>query len=442
MNDKEDTKSTSFSRKLSEILERIRKEQTDGISELKDLSKDYPDVPEILGHLAWALAHKQRYEEAINIYRKFQKMQPEDFEVQWRIADRLINLGRLEEALEEYQKVFNEHSKCIDARIGIQYAKYLLRKKNKNMEGNTPIARKFSPRQEENKILNKREFQENRLKLKSLPSQLYLESTTKCNYYCQTCIKGYVPYYAEDLHQDIFDKVHREIMPAVCRISITGFGEPTMASRFDDILEMALRNGSHVHFVTNASLLNFERIEQFTRASVDIQISIDGASRETFEEIRAGSSFQQICERLAMIKKLRDIYLSDFYSRFSFNFVAIRKNIHELPSVVELAHRFGITDVSVSDYAFGYREFDEQSLRYDPQKANHFIQKASQLADSLGVKLHLPPPYESTPPPLPGSALWQKLKKISRVFPTPKRFPRRCHSPWMEPYIKTNGVVT
>jgi len=431
----------SFSEQLNIVLQAISSKETDGINELTSLLSKYPDNLKIMGHLITAYAFKGEHQKSIELLKRCKELQPENLEAQWRIGDRLVNLGKLDEALATYKDILKKYPDCMDAKMGVCYVEYLMRNKPDKKEIYVPQKKNLSKKQEENLLLNKKEFKEQRIRLRSLPYSLHLESTTKCNYYCRTCIKGYGPYFAEDLHKDILEKVRNEVMPTNVKISITGFGEPTLAKNFDEILKMALDNSSEVYFVTNASLLNFKRIEQLTRFYVDICLSIDGATKKTFEEIRVGSSFDKVTEKLGMIKKLRDIHLSENFSRFSFNFVALRENIQELPDVVCLAHRFGISSVGVADYNFIHRDFDEQSLRFDPEKANYCFNKAKKVAEELKVNLHLPPEYSTNPPPMPKSSLWNKIIKTRRIFSEKKRFPQKCYTPWQEPYIRTDGTV-
>lgn len=428
---------------LEAILQDVRSGKTDGINELTALLDKSPDCTEIIGHLAWVLAQNGRHNEAITFYSQYLKLQPHNIEVRWRIADRLVNLGKLDDALGTYREILKDYPDCQDASMGIRYINYLKKIRPQENKKYIPKQSKLTELQQKNLELNKQEFKEQRIELSSLPPNLYLESTTKCNFYCQTCSKGYAPYYAEDLQEDIFEKVRREVMPTNVKISITGHGEPTLAKNFDKILLMSLGNGSQVHFVTNGSLLNFKRIEQLTKYPVNICISVDGATRETFESIRSGAKFDLLCDKLMMIKKLRDIHLSQVYSLFSIAFVALKKNIHELADIVRLAHRYGIMSVSVMDYAFGNREFDEQSLRFDPVRANQYIEEAKEVARQLGVILEIPPLYSPIPASLPKSTLLQKFKHTNkRLFSIPDRFPQRCYSPWLEPYIHNNGIVS
>ncbi|GAB4325232.1 MAG: hypothetical protein Kow0059_21170 [Candidatus Sumerlaeia bacterium] len=444
---------------LDALLERIRSGRTTGAAELQALLARAPDSLEIMGHLHWALAHEGRHEEAIAVCERYRALAPDNIEMRWRIADRLVNLERLDEALAAYRAILDEHPDCLDAKMGVRYVLYRQRVQARS-DGDAlagahppapapPTASPYVPRlppltdrQRRNRELNLREFALGRLRLRSMPHRLYLECTTRCNFWCQTCSKGYGPYFAEDLRPAILDAVRRELLPVNTHLSITGFGEPTLAPDFDAILQMALENGSLTHFVTNASLLNFERLERLTRCPVNIVLSCDGASRETFEAIRAGADFDLFLDKLAMIKKLRDIHLSHVFSGFSFNFVAIRRNIAELPDVVRLARRFDITHVNVTDYALNDNAFDAQSLRFDAERANHFMRQAARVARELGVTLVLPPEFSpEARHPGTGAGLAAKIRTAGRLWPERRRFPQRCSSPWTEPYIQTNGVV-
>ncbi len=427
--------------RLEETIAHMRKLETDGVDELLALRAEHPESIELLGHLAGALGYRGDHEGAVRAYDELATAVPGNLEVKWRKADRLVNLHKLDEALTLYREVLDVDPELIDAKMGVRYVHYLQRKEKR--AGHIGIQQiQLTNLQSENRELNNEEYTTAKLKLDSKPHRLYLESTVKCNFACQMCSKGYESYYAEDLQQEIYERVKTELIPYNTRISITGFGEPTMAENFDELLETSLHNGSSVHFVTNASLLNFERIEQITACPVDIIISIDGATKETFEAVRQNSNFDLILEKLAMIKKLRDIAMSRFVSRFSFHFVAMRMNIHDLPGVVELAAKYGISHVGVLDYAFNDIEFDEQSLRYEPVRGNQFMDEAKKRAEELGVGLFCPDDYEPIPPPTARDSLWKKIKSTRRVFPQRNRFPRRCSSPWTEPYIHTDGRVT
>lgn len=422
---------------IEQLLSGVRSVEDNLADEFEALLGLYPDSPAVLGHAAWNQARRGNHTRALELYDRILSVCPHMVEARWRRGDRLVNLGRLDDALAAYRDAQAADPGCEDALMGIRYVLYLQR--SGGAAAAQPVAvtpPPLSHTQRANETLNKNEYAEGRLRLKSLPHALQLESTTKCNFACLTCSKGYDPYYAEDLASPVLAVVRRDLMPVNTHLSITGFGEPTLAGNFDEILDMGLRNGSRVQFVTNLALLDFRRLERLTSHPVEVIISIDGATPETFDTIRAGGSFALTLEKLAMIRKLRDIRLSHFVSHFSFHFVALRRNVHELPDVVRLAHRYGIEHVGVLDYIDNGNEFDRESLRHDPALAARWYAEARRVATQLGVPLRLPPGHEPRPV---GDG--QTPRRTWRLFSAPGRIPAKCWSPWSEPYIDTSGTV-
>jgi MoaA/NifB/PqqE/SkfB family radical SAM enzyme len=204
---------------------------------------------------------------------------------------------------------------------------------------------------------------------------------------------------------------------------------------------MALDNGSDTHFVTNGSLLNYQRLEQLTRRRVSVALSIDGATKETYESVRLGGNFDRILDKLAMIKKLRDVHLSRHFAHFGFHLVALRRNIAEVPELIRLARRFDIDSVSVNDFSFTATEFDWETPQADPERVNRFLDEARRVAEELDVNLFLPPPYVAASTAPPGARLWRKVCQAKTLLPAPNRFPQRCFAPWSEPYVCVDGSV-
>lgn len=428
---------------LAEVIDRIRTGNCDGRDELRQILASAPNDPDVIGNLAFIEASRGEHKAAIRHYLLYLRVCPQDHpEPHWRIGDRLVRLGRLERAERVYRGVLDRWPDCEDALFGNRYIAYLRSPKaEQNRKPGLPATAGNTLR-DDNAELNKREMRENREVLESLPTAVHIESTTKCNFACRTCSKGHEAYYAEDLKPEVFERFQSEILPTTRRIAITGFGEPTYSRMFDKLMEAAEVNQSVAHFVTNGSLLDFARIESIVRQDVEVTISVDGATRETFEYIRTGSSFPLICEKLGMLKKVRDVLLCEARAKVAFNFVALRRNLPELAAVVRMAHRYAVDFVGVADYNLRYTDFDPEAARFAPVEANRAIDEAQRVARELGIKLDTPPPYDETPPPPPNAAIWSKLRNVHGIFPAKNRFPRKCHSPWSEPYIMTDGTVT
>lgn len=139
-----------------------------------------------------------------------------------------------------------------------------------------------------NEALNRSEFQRHKIKLESYPSSCHLELTTRCNFYCPHCSKGYDPYRVDDLSPQVIDHALEALLPSVLSADITGFGEPTLSPQYAQVCRSLIENGVRIEFNTNTSTLTSAHIEMLVKSGAHIILSIDGGTRETFEAIRAG----------------------------------------------------------------------------------------------------------------------------------------------------------
>ena len=73
----------------------------------------------------------------------------------------------------------------------------------------------------------------------------------------------------------------------------------------------------------------------------ELGVSIDGASKKTYEKLRLGGKWGKIIEALECIAELKK--KKDF--RFNLHFVVQQDNWHELEAMLELGHRYGVDTV-------------------------------------------------------------------------------------------------
>ena len=76
--------------------------------------------------------------------------------------------------------------------------------------------------------------------------------------------------------------------------------------------------------------------ELFEKLNV-LNVSIDGATKETYEKLRRGGSYEKIIENLESVRELKTRY--NF--QFILHFVVQLENYHEMPAIVELAEKYG-----------------------------------------------------------------------------------------------------
>jgi radical SAM protein with 4Fe4S-binding SPASM domain len=107
----------------------------------------------------------------------------------------------------------------------------------------------------------------------------------------------------------LFEKVIKQCRD--CGVKVVGFhttGEPLMHKEFIQQLEIAHTYGVPVAVCSNGLLLNEDNIAAMIKyPPVNIEISVDGATKESYESIRRGGNFEKLLKNLSLLrKKLND----------------------------------------------------------------------------------------------------------------------------------------
>lgn len=188
-----------------------------------------------------------------------------------------------------------------------------------------------------------------------LPIKLDIENVSRCNFRCTMCAVSDWPkgQRSDDLPLDAFKSLIDEQVGLV-EIKLQGLGEPTM-QRDDYFAMIRYARGKHiwVRTTTNASLLHLnDNYRKMIDSDVnEVQISIDGATKESFESIRRGSVFRRVTANCKLINAYsRDVGVV----RTKMWTVVQRGNWHQLEELVDLAAELGFTNqvfsLDVSDW--------------------------------------------------------------------------------------------
>lgn len=169
-----------------------------------------------------------------------------------------------------------------------------------------------------------------------------------CNFECVMCFgelsslirknRDGLPPLSRVYDDRFFDDL-REFLPHLRLAKFFG-GEPFLAPENFRIWDMMIEQGLQTpcHIVTNGSVYN-ERVQRvLDRLPVSLSISLDGATKETFESIRINGKFEEV---MANTHRLRE-YGRQRGSFFSLVFCLMRQNWHEFPDLVRLAEGLGV----------------------------------------------------------------------------------------------------
>jgi sulfatase maturation enzyme AslB (radical SAM superfamily) len=144
------------------------------------------------------------------------------------------------------------------------------------------------------------------------PVHVYLQIASACNLDCYLRSEHNRPpelrhgVGLESMPRAIHDKVADEVYPYSTMVTFGVGGEPTISPDFPNYLERARRDRQEDHLITNGTRLYREEIaEVVARCASFVQVSVDGATRETYERIRRGAHWSSLREGLATLQRIR-----------------------------------------------------------------------------------------------------------------------------------------
>lgn len=119
--------------------------------------------------------------------------------------------------------------------------------------------------------------------------------TNKCNLNCLHC-RGMA---SEELDDEKVVEVAEQIPSLKPRWVIIEGGEPLLRQELFKVIETIYRGGIKIYLISNGMLLDENIAMRLAEFDVNLMISIDGADKESYEEIRKGASFQKLKESVA-----------------------------------------------------------------------------------------------------------------------------------------------
>ena len=147
------------------------------------------------------------------------------------------------------------------------------------------------------------------------PRQLVIEVTSLCNGRCIHCEYSKLDrphaHMAMDLYKKIIDECHK--FKKYCQsLSLYWMGEPLLDPTFFEKVKYATeKNSFAVSINSNGSLLTPENCQKLIDSKLDqIIFGVDGATKESYEAVRVGLSYQNVVEgikRLAALKRKLNI---------------------------------------------------------------------------------------------------------------------------------------
>lgn len=262
-------------------------------------------------------------------------------------------------------------------------------------------------------------FPQLRAKLTPYPFNIEIEITNRCNKRCIICEHTYWKEPNKDLSFENFKKIVDQF-PKLKWVNLTGEGDAFLNRDYLDMIRYLKAKDIPVFLVDSFDLITEDLAAELIKIGVDgIWISMDAATKETYEKIKVGCNFER---SLNNIKKLIELkkQMESPIPELCFRFIVTSLNVHEMPQFIELIHSLGgrdsLGDGSRIEFA-GLLVFDEVRHLFIPEIPGEILKATMKKAREMDVYVTFAHANENRLSPL------------------------ECCMAWMEPYIMMGGYV-
>jgi MoaA/NifB/PqqE/SkfB family radical SAM enzyme len=280
--------------------------------------------------------------------------------------------GEYEKAIECFEKIAeNKQDKYLYLKLIELYC--LINQQNKSEE----VAKKAllcvpNDKFSQDSMLNEIEILQKKIVLKSKMKRLWVTVTSRCNIRCKTCglwkNKWDLPY-----------KTAKEVMenyPYMERLVWLG-GEVFLYKHFEEMFDEACKwNNLKQQIITNGLAPNPRWIEKIIKAqNTELTFSIDGVTKEVYEEIRQGSNFERVVENVKYIMKLKKEL--GINKDIRMNSVIMKTNYKQIYDLLDFAKERGFNQLSLM--ALHFDSAPNENIFYGDtrdQKALNYVYKA------------------------------------------------------------------
>ncbi len=186
-------------------------------------------------------------------------------------------------------------------------------------------------------------------KLKPHPKQVILCIHGTCNLHCLYCRPDQCtaqPAESQAINK-IADKLMADPLPHVEELIMAGNGEVFFSSVYRRLLYDVNgrdRSRSSIQLLTNGQLFNEKNFLPLEKiySRISVSMSIDGATRETYEKVRRGGKWETICKAMEYAGRLRK---EGRLTCLQFQFIVTADSYQEMPAFIKWVKDLGADHV-------------------------------------------------------------------------------------------------
>lgn len=249
-----------------------------------------------------------------------------------------------------------------------------------------------------------------------MPKYIEIETTTKCGLKCVMCEHTYWNEPSRDMTIGQFKTIIDGI-PTLKWVGLTGIGESFLNKDYIEMLKYLKLKGIKVEIFDPFLLMNEKMSMEVLDSELElIWVSLDAATKETYEKIRVGSNFDVVIKNIKRFIELRK-ERNGKKPNLQFHFIISKYNISELEKYVELVHSFGIEKPKIlfTSVLHNFKEVKDMFIESVPEETiRHVNEKAKELGVHITWNANVP----------------EERKPITKCFA------------WLMPFIFVSGDVS
>ena len=171
------------------------------------------------------------------------------------------------------------------------------------------------------------------------PKYIEIEITSRCNKRCIICEHTWWHEPSRDLTYEEFDHLTSQFN--LRWVNLTGEGDAFLNKDYLKMIAHLKRRKTSVYLVDSFDLIDALTAQSLVSWGVDgIYISMDGATKETYESIKVGCSYDKVLNNVRNLLEAKRRLQSPI-PEICFRFVITTKNVHEMSDFVETIRKLG-----------------------------------------------------------------------------------------------------
>lgn len=215
------------------------------------------------------------------------------------------------------------------------------------------------------------------------PTTMDIEPTQQCNFKCVMCVSFVEK--KENMTFETFKNIIDEQFGLI-EVKIQGVGEPLLNKDLIKMIEYARKKWLWVRTTTNGSLLHVnDNYKKLVDSGIhDVNISIDGCTKEVYESIRIGGNFEQLKENCKLI--------NDYNNKVKKTpvraWVVLQKsNMHQFFDFPRFFADLGFKEMTLSFALHNYGKDSNNSEATEFNISDSDLQRVINIGEELGIKV-------------------------------------------------------